>query len=337
MKKFIFNPLIIGVALLLVATLSATMADGTIKELSSRLAAPQVLFFSGLFMALLSVIFARVVSLRSDMRETNQSLAKTMISKPLSFDCITTKHPFLLVVRSVSMVVSAASFFYAIAEIPLAEIFLFIGLMPLMSAVLSRPILGEVVRPVAWFGLCLGFIGVAMLFPGGVPGIGWGYTMGFVGAFAGTLSLVISRRITRSENKALVQVFYPNILLSLCSAAFLPTVWVTMDLLDVALVSLYSGLLFIARWTMVLVMQRLRAPVALPLMNIQFVWMVAIGFFFFHEVPGVLTVIGAIFVMCAGLTALIEQALLDRFSRRAKKEFEQNTPPPPYEMVISAE
>jgi S-adenosylmethionine uptake transporter len=290
------NPLLMGVGLLVVSTLAATLADGTVKDLSERLEAPQVFFLSGVLMAVFSLTAARAGS-RTGL---------------FTGSCLRTTQPRLLVWRSVATVVASLGFFYAIALIPLAEIFLFIGLMPLMSALMSRAALGERVDPLGWAGLGLGLAGVMMLFPDGVSGLTLGHVAGFCGALAGTASLVLSRMMARRESNTLVQVFYPNLALAGVAFLMLPAIWQPMGLIDVARIVLYSGLLFAARWTMVLVMQRLRAPVALPLMNIQFVWMVAVGIVFFAEVPAVTTVFGAALVMLAGAIALLEQVRVER-------------------------
>lgn len=303
MVAFVRNPLVVGVLLLIGATLTTTLADGTVKGLSSRLAAPQVFFLSGLVMAGLSLLSARAGS-RLGLFNTS---------------CLKTRAPGLLALRSAATVLAALGFFHAVAQIPLAEVFLFIGLMPLMSAVLSRPLLGEAVQPTAWAGLGIGFAGVAMLFPNGLPGLTMGHLAGFFGAVMGTLSLVLSRRMAKIETNGLVQVFYPNLALALSAVLLLPAVWQPMGLGDLGLILLYSGLLFIARWTMVLVMRRLKAPVALPLMNVQFVWMVVVGFLFFGEVPTPLTIVGAVLVMLAGIIALSEQALEERRIRIAAR------------------
>lgn len=293
--------ILIGVLLLFGATLSTAFADGVIKNLSGRLDAPQVFFISGFLMAAFTLVsgFFKKPHGRGRWSGVVQSLK--------------TKKPMLIFLRSLAMVLAAISFFYAVANISLAEVFIFIGLMPLMAAFLSRFILGEKTHPLAWLGFVLGFIGLALLSKGDFTGLGVGYALGFVGAFMGTLSLVLSRLITKYENNSLVQVFYPNMLLGVVSFAMLPVVWVNMFFADVCLIVAYSSLLFIARWTMVLVMQRLRASVALPLMNVQFVWMVLIGLVFFAEVPSISVYVGAFFVILAGLSALVEQVRVERF------------------------
>ncbi|MDO8882787.1 MAG: DMT family transporter [Pseudotabrizicola sp.] len=302
MKTALRTPLVLGVGFLVASTLAATLADGTVKDLSARLEAPQVFFLSGLIMAGLSLLAARAGS-RIGLFTTS---------------CLKTTVPGLLLWRSVATVVASLGFFYAIAMIPLAEIFLFVGLMPLMSALMSRHLLGESVDLGAWAGLGLGLLGVLMLFPNGLSGLSMGHFAGFAGALAGTVSLVLSRLMARREVNTLVQVFYPNLALAGVAALMLPAIWQPLGMADVARICLYSGLLFLARWTMVMVMQRLRAPVALPLMNIQFVWMVGVGFVFFGEVPAATTILGALLVMSAGGIALLEQARVDKLARTSQ-------------------
>ena len=301
------SPLVLGVGLLLVSTLASTLADGSVKQMADRLEAPQVFFLSGLIMAGITLFTARIG-------------AK---SGRVATGCLTTQRPGLLVIRSVAMVIASLGFFYAVKLIPLAEMFLFVGLMPLMSAVLSRLILRETVGAGDWLGLGVGLIGLTMLFPEGISGFSTGHLAGLVGAGMGTLSLVVARLMARYEQNALVQVFYPNLALSIAAIALLPSVWSPMGLGDLFQIMLYSSLLFVARWTMVLVMQRLRAPVALPLLNIQFAWMVGVGFVFFGEVPQISTVIGALLVMGAGIIALTE---LGRVERRVRLSAAQVIP-----------
>lgn len=292
-----------GILLLLAATIATTLADGVVKDLASRLQAPQVFFLSGALMAGLSVLAA----------QTGRGLGVVVQGG------LRTKRPGLLALRSLATVVAAWGFFYALAQIRLAEVFLFIGLMPLMSAFLSRAILGEGVGPAAWIGMAMGLAGLMMLFPGGVSDISLGHLAGLVGAGAGTVSLVLSRLIARHEANTLVQVFYPNLALAVSALLVLPTFWLPMSLADLALILGYSGLLFLARWGMVLVMRRLPAPVALPLMNIQFVWMVIVGLVFFGERPDALTLSGATLVMLAGVVAVSQQARVNRLAARAAR------------------
>ena len=59
-------------------------------------------------------------------------------------------------------VVSATLFFYAMRVLPLAEIFLFVGLMPIMAALLTPFVLKEAADARSWMALIAG-LGIAII------------------------------------------------------------------------------------------------------------------------------------------------------------------------------
>ena len=69
--------------------------------------------------------------------------------------------PRAMALRSVMTVISATCYFYAFRLLPFAEVFVFIGLVPLLAGLLSGPILGEHVRGPAWLALGAGFVWLA--------------------------------------------------------------------------------------------------------------------------------------------------------------------------------
>ena len=91
------------------------------------------------------------------------------------------------------------------------------------------------------------------------------------------------------------------------AALALPFVWTPMPLADLGLVALYAVCLFAARWTLVVALRLLAAYAVTPLMNLQFVWMVAIGAVFFGEVPGLYTLLGVAIVIASGIYLVWDQ------------------------------
>lgn len=112
-----------------------------------------------------------------------------------------------------------------------------------------------------------------------------------------------------TRENSLAQVFFPNAVLFVAMACFLPLVWVPMQASDLGWILLYSFLAFAGRWIIVLAFGLLPAYVATPLMNLQFVWMVAIGFVAFGEVPEAGTVIGVLLVICSSLWLVRDEML----------------------------
>ena len=89
----------------------------------------------------------------------------------------------------------------------------------------------------------------------------------------------------------------------------LPFVWRAMPATDLAWVAAYAVCLFAARWLVTVALRLLPAYVATPLMNLQFVWMVVIGYVAFGEVPGAGTITGVTLVVASGLWLVLDDAL----------------------------
>lgn len=284
-----------GAGLVLLYTGLTAMADAITKQLAAGYAAPQMYALSGAVVVTLAVLAARL--------------------KP-GGESLRTGCKGAMALRALFTVLATLCFFLALRHLPFAEVFLFIGMMPLISAALAGPILGERVRPAAWGALAVGFVGVLFLFPQGASGIGFGHAVALGGALFGTVSIMLSRRIGRHESNGLAQVFYPNLALLLVMGAALPFVWRPMPWGDVALAVGYGSALFIARWLLVLAVRDLAAHAVTSLMKLQFIWMVLIGAAVFGETPAAHTLIGASIVVISGLFLAYEDRLSRALSAR---------------------
>ncbi|QEW21179.1 EamA-like transporter family protein [Marinibacterium anthonyi] len=274
-----------GAGLVVAYTGLISSADAITKVIAGGYAAPQMYALSGLMVMGFSLLADRHPSQRQGLRTTR---------------------PWAMAVRSGATVVAALAFFNAFRLLPFAEVFLFIGLMPLLAGLMSGPILGEHVRPVSWAALAVGFAGVLCLFPDGLVAVTPGHGWALLASLAGTLSMVMARYIGRFERNALAQVFYPNAALAGAMGLALPFVWVAMPLADLGWVAGYAGVLFLARWVLVVALRMMAAYVVTPLMNLQFVWMVALGTLVFGEVPAPGIFLGVMIVVGSGLFLVVE-------------------------------
>lgn len=276
----------LGAGLVVVYTVLISSADAITKLIAGGYAAPQLYALSGLIVIALSVLADRHPSQRRGLA---------------------TRCPRAMALRSGASVVATVSFFYAFRLLPLAEVFLFIGLMPILSGLMSGPVLGEHVRPAVWAALAAGFVGVLCLFPSGLDSVSAGHLWAFAAALSGTFSMVMARFIGRHEANALAQVFYPNLAILAVMALALPLVWKPMPPADLAWVAAYAGLLFAARWLLVVALRLLAAYAVTPLMNLQFVWMVILGAVVFGEYPAAGTYLGVVIVIGTGLFLVWDQ------------------------------
>ncbi|KNG95474.1 DMT family transporter [Pseudaestuariivita atlantica] len=286
----------LGAVLIVAYTAVIAGADAITKAFAADFAPPQLFFFSGAIVVALSAIGARVPGV--PLGGAGQGLA--------------TSCPRAMALRAGFTVLASVAFFFAFRLLPFAEVFIFIGLIPLLAALMAGPILQEEVRLPVWIALLAGFIGVLCLFPDGVAAVTWGHGIAFAAATLGTASMVLARYIGRYETNALAQVFYPNAALCLTMGLALPFVWRPMGPEDAILIVAYAVLLFVARWMLVVALRHLAAHVATPLMNLQFVWMTLLGSAVFGEVTGVQVYAGAAVVVSSGLYLLWDQLMPER-------------------------
>ncbi|MGY9047639.1 hypothetical protein P775_09195 [Puniceibacterium antarcticum] len=279
---------LLGAALVALYTLMISAADGITKLISQDYAAPQLFALSA----------AMVLAL---------SWAASHSKRDTGAGGLYTRAPRAMALRAGLTVLAAIGFFQAFHLLPFADVFLFIGLMPVIAALLSGPFLGEPLRKEAIAALALGTLGLYCLMPGGLSAAQPGHAWALMAALSGTCSMLCARYIGRFETNALAQVFYPNLAILGVMGAALPFVWRPMSLPDLGWVAAYALFLFGARWISTIALRLLPAYVATALMNLQFVWMVVIGFVAFGEVPDFASMTGVALVITSGLWLVIAQ------------------------------
>lgn len=277
---------LIGAGLAALYTGAISAADGITKLVAADYAAPQLFAISSALVILMTLVAAKGSgqSLRIQARGA-------------------------MALRAGLTVAASVGFFQAFRLLPFADVFVFIALMPLLSAALSGPMLGETVRPLAWAALAIGAAGLLCLVPVGHVAPGAGHVWALIAVLTGTGSLLLARLIGRCERAPLAQVFWPNLAVMVVMGAALPFVWKPVAPFDLAWIAAYAGALFAARWLSVEALRLLPAHVATPVMNLKFLWMVAIGWWGFGEIPSTGTVLGALLVIGSGLWLVADEAL----------------------------
>lgn len=289
---------LVGAGLVVIYTGLIAAADAITKRIAGGFEAPQMFAVSGAIVVGLSLLLAR--GKRAAIR---------------------TGCPRSMMLRSAATVMAAVAFFQAFRLLPFADVFLFIGVMPVLAALMSGAILGEYPRPAAWGALLVGAVGVACLFPAGLHAVEPGHLWAGFAAVSGTFSMVMARFIGRHESNALAQVLWPNLALFAVSLVALPLVWRPMGLAELGWIAGYAGVLFLARWVSVVALRLLPAYAVTPLMNLQFVWMITLGALAFGEWPAAGTLLGAAIVIASGIYLLWDQMRPERrFDRNLRSD-----------------
>lgn len=110
-----------------------------------------------------------------------------------------TRRPGLIGLRALLGFVSMATWFSALAVVPLGSAVALGFTAPLFAAIAAVFVLGEVIRARRITALTIGFAGMLIILRPGVESVGAGELMVLVSALTMALSVVIMKMLTRSE------------------------------------------------------------------------------------------------------------------------------------------
>ena len=273
-KQTIFG---IGLAALAFAILAAV--DAMVKTLSGEYVVFQLTAMRGLIACALSltILFWR--------REQSQL-----------------RSPFIKIhlLRGGLSFVAASSFFFALSQMPIADLYVIAFTAPFMVAAMSWPLLRERVAHGTWWAIGAGFIGVLIAFqPSGVT-FGAAAAIGFLATFSYSISNILMRWVGPTENPLVTSIYGMGGGGALSLLVALPF-WVMPNLFDAFMmlaVGLLAGLGSIA-----LAASFRFAPAAVisPIDYSSILWGGFYGYLIFGDVPGVPTLVGATVIVAAGL------------------------------------
>ena len=111
--------------------------------------------------------------------------------------------------------------------------------------------------------------------------------------------MVMARYVGKRENKPLALLYYPHLLMFLTMSIVLPFVYKPMSGFELGIAALYSALLFAGRFVLVRALALAPTHIVIPVMNVQFVWMVGFGALVFAEIPSTNVFLGAAIVIAS--------------------------------------
>jgi drug/metabolite transporter (DMT)-like permease len=243
-------------------------------------------------------------------------LASIMLVHDANADTMRPRHPWWIVLRTISIVVSSICVFYAFSVLPLAQTYSILFSIPLMITLLSIPILGERVGIHRGGAILVGFVGVLIAVRPGSSEFSLGHAAALVAAFASSLASIIVRRIGRDE-RSLVLLLFPMLGSFLVMGSLMPFSYKPMPLQDLAASAILSALSFIALNCMIGAYKNGEAVVVAPMQYSQILWATFYGIMFFNETPEIHTLIGAVVIIASGIYIVL---------RENRKNISVNTP-----------
>ena len=219
--------------------------------------------------------------------------------------------PGLQLLRVVFSTLESALFFWALTELPLAEVMTYYMAGPIYVTALSPFLLGERVGWRRWTAVAVGFGGVVLALHPSPGAVSSGAVCALVGSFSYALFMVATRKLAGTPGTVLMTA---QLLAALLFGGALVLVqgWTSPGALDLVLM-LFLGVGSLAGNLCVNHSLRLApASMVVPYQYTLILWGMLFGYVFFGEVIGPLTLAGAAIIIGAGLFIFLREQRLRR-------------------------
>jgi len=275
-----------GIGLMCVAVLLFACSDASAKYLNAH-------------MDTIQVVWARYMSAFV--------LALFMFNPIKRPRVMRTSRPWLQLGRSTLLLVSTALNFVALRYLQLDQAVAIIFCTPFIVAALGGPMLGEWIRWRRWTAIGIGFLGVLLVTRPGAGGIHPAAFLSVMGAFCYAIYSISTRILARTDSTATTN-FYSNLVGAILVSIAVPFFWTPQSDPIVILLMCVMGLLSGMGHYLLIRGHRLApASVLAPFIYTEIVWMIALGYAVFGDVPNHWTLAGVAVVIASGLYLLYRE------------------------------
>jgi S-adenosylmethionine uptake transporter len=220
------------------------------------------------------------------------------------------RHPWRNVLRISCNAIALTSNFLAITLLPLATVNAVGFSRPLVTMALAVVMLGERVSRIRWAGAAFAFIGVLIVMAPGTSSFDVKILVVLVSVVFGALAIVQTRAL-RDEDTTVMMVFYT---VGLAVLTAVPAILTWQPVMPLDWLPLL-GVGFLAQLGQYCFLRAYRiadASVLAPVGYLSIVFVTAVGYVFFGEIPGMRTVVGVVLI----IASLQAAAALERRRRR---------------------
>ena len=217
------------------------------------------------------------------------------------------RHWPLYLLRAAAILGASASFFLALRFLGLAEATAIGFAAPFIIAGLSVPLLGERVGWRRWAIIGFGFLAVLIILQPGTAAFQPAALLALAAGFCYALSMVLSRRLSRSDSDGAVMLL-PTVIVLAASLASAPFGWQMPSPLDwglFAAIGLLAGLAFAG---ITLAYRRAEASLVAPFDYAALLWSVLLGWLVWQELPGGPVILGSLLLVAAGVALIAREA-----------------------------
>jgi drug/metabolite transporter (DMT)-like permease len=258
-----------GIGLMFASTCLIAAMHGAIRHVSATIHPFEIAFFRSLF--------ALVVVLPWFVRHGLAPLRTRRIG--------------LHGLRALFNVASMLAFFYALSIAPLAEVTALGFTAPIFATALAALMLGEVVGPRRWSAILIGFAGVLLIVRPGLGQLGPGQLLTLGSSLSWACALLIIKTLSRTDASVTIISYMALLMMPL---VLIPAVFVwqwpsVAELLWLALIGVLGGA---GQLCMTEALRLADTSVVMPIDFCKLLWVSALAFVAFGEIPDPFTWLG---------------------------------------------
>ncbi|WP_438397337.1 DMT family transporter [Caballeronia sp. DA-9] len=203
-------------------------------------------------------------------------------------------------IRSAFIFTAWICYYNAAKSLQLAELSTIYFAAPVIVTALSVLMLGEIVPPLRWAAVFIGFAGVVVACDPTRIGITLPIALALVAAFLWSISLLLLRTISLRE-RATVQLVLNNTYFMLFSAVPAILWWRVPDLLQSFQLIGVAVLGGAAQFMLLKGINRTPLSILGPLEYTSLLWAFILGFAIWHDLPRTEVLVGAVLIIAGGL------------------------------------
>lgn len=224
------------------------------------------------------------------------------------------KYPWRNLFRICCNAIALTSNFIAITLLPLATVNGVGFSRPLLTMAMAVAFLGERVSRYRWAGAFMAFMGVLIVIGPGAAGFNAGVLVVLVSVVFGALA-VIQTRALRQENTTVMMVFYT---VGLAVITAVPAIWTWKPVapLDWSPLLAIGVLAQMGQYCFLRAYRIADASVLAPVGYLSILFVTAVGYFLFDEVPEAHVVLGIAIILVALQASALAEYLLKRLRRQ---------------------
>ena len=267
-----------GICLILVTLALFTSMDSVAKHLVQNYPPIQV-------------IWARYLS---------QTVVSFVLLSPVLYRILRTKNFKLQIVRSALLFTATVCFFTSLKTLKLADVNAIFQVSPIFVTILSVLVLKETVGHRRWLGVAFGLIGALLIIGPGTGVFSYIVILPIISAL-GYAGFVISTRYLSQDESPLTSFVYTALLGSIAASVLVVPSWTPIESSDLFVFSVFGLLGATGHFLLIHAYRISEASFLAPFNYIGILYGSLWGFYFFNEVPSLITILGGLIIVSSGV------------------------------------